>query len=105
MYDLYGEYGGQAICGGFSNIFAFSVADKDSRSYVRELFGRNFYGYRYESQDTISSAVRDREGYVVEDWDLTSLSQGQAVIGLNNTPPFRFEFEQYWGDTPSSRNG
>lgn len=32
---------------------------------------------------------------MAEDWDLIKLQTGEAVVGLSETPPFRFYFEQY----------
>jgi hypothetical protein len=36
-----------------------------------------------------------REGFVVEDWDLTDLAIGEAVVGLPQRSPFRFKFDLY----------
>lgn len=95
MYKLYGRDGGQVICGGFSNIFALSVSDYESRNYIRDLFGRNLYNYWYNSKNQINSAIHEREGYVVEEWLISSLTTGSGVIGLNGHPPFLFTFEPY----------
>lgn len=98
MYAIYGKERGQEICGGFSNVFAFSVSDYASRDYIRELFGRNYYSITYSSATTREAPIREREGYVVEDWDIAGLRRGDAVIGLTGHPPFRFTFSKYWND-------
>jgi type IV secretory pathway TraG/TraD family ATPase VirD4 len=98
MYAIYGKDRGQEICGGFSNVFAFSVSDYASRDYVRELFGRNYYSITYDSATSREAPIREREGYVVEDWDIARLERGDAVIGLAGHPPFRFTFGKYWDD-------
>ncbi len=98
MYAIYGKDRGQEICGGFSNVFAFSVSDYASRDYIRDLFGRNFYSITYNSATTREAPIREREGYVVEDWDIARLKRGDAVIGLAGHPPFLFTFEKYWND-------
>ncbi len=36
-----------------------------------------------------------REGYTVEDWDLTSLSVGEAIVKLPSKEPFRFKFDLF----------
>ena len=36
-----------------------------------------------------------REGYAVEDWDLTSLSVGEAIVKLPSMDPFRFKFDLF----------
>ena len=79
-------------------MFAFSVSDYASRDYIRELFGRNYYSITYSSATTREAPIREREGYVVEDWDIAGLRRGDAVIGLTGHPPFRFTFSKYWND-------
>ncbi len=99
MYAIYGRERGQEICGGFSNVIAFSVSDYASRDYIRELFGRNYYSVTYSAATTQEAPIREREGYVVEDWDIANLRlAGEAVVGLNGHPPFRFTFSKYWRD-------
>lgn len=34
-----------------------------------------------------------RDGYVVEDWDVTNLKIGQAIIGFPEYEPFVFQFD------------
>lgn len=34
-----------------------------------------------------------RDGYVVEDWDITNLKVGQAIIGFPEYEPFVFQFD------------
>ena len=36
-----------------------------------------------------------REGYVVEDWDLTSLSVGEAIVSIPSASPFSFKFDLF----------
>ncbi len=36
-----------------------------------------------------------RESNVVEDWEITRLLIGQAVIGMPNVEPFVFRFSEY----------
>ena len=36
-----------------------------------------------------------REAYVVEDWDISNLRLGEAIIGFPGQRPFIFRFEQY----------
>ena len=36
-----------------------------------------------------------RDGYVVEDWDISNLTIGQAIVGLPNAEPFVFAFDRY----------
>ncbi len=36
-----------------------------------------------------------REGNVVEDWDISRLQIGEAIIGLPGYEPFIFKFDEY----------
>ena len=38
-----------------------------------------------------------RDGYVVEDWDITNLQVGEAVVGLPYKEPFIFKFDEFDG--------
>lgn len=40
-----------------------------------------------------SNHYEKREGYVVEDWDLTALAVGEAIVSLPAVEPFRFKFD------------
>ena len=40
-----------------------------------------------------SNHYEKREGYVVEDWDLTALAVGEAIVSLPTVEPFRFKFD------------
>ncbi|MCC8045537.1 MAG: type IV secretion system DNA-binding domain-containing protein [Clostridiales bacterium] len=94
LEDVYGETRGQVIAAGFSNIFAFRMTDEPSRTYVSELFGKNFVSLQY--WDMAGELKRlEREGHTVEDWQLVELGIGQAVVGLTGCAPFLFQFEEY----------
>ena len=36
-----------------------------------------------------------RNGQTVEDWDMTDLAVGEAIVGLPFAKPFRFHFDMY----------
>ena len=36
-----------------------------------------------------------RDAHVVEDWDISQLETGQAIIGLPNFAPFKFKFKEF----------
>ena len=92
----YGENMAASLLSGFSTTIAFRVGDKNSRDYVRGLYGSNL------KLQTFSSAVQAkappeqlREASVVEDVDITSLLPGQAIVGILNCDPFLFQFDPY----------
>ena len=96
IYDNYGEERARSILSGFSTSVIFRLNDEKSRDYAKGIFGKN------RKQDVYMPVVQSkglveelREGYVVEDWDITRLRTGQAVIGLPGCEPFVFQFDRY----------
>jgi type IV secretory pathway TraG/TraD family ATPase VirD4 len=81
---------------GFSSIFAFRSNDFNTREYVSKLFGRNMILETFAEANG-SRHYEKREGYMVEDWDLASLSVGEAIAGLPSVPPFRYKFDLFTG--------
>lgn len=94
LYEVYGEHRGKNIVAGFSSIFAFRANDPDTRNYISSLYGKSLI---LERRKSISNSVVEEQRIVnvVEDWDLNSLSIGEAVVGLPFAPPFRFHFDLY----------
>ena len=97
LTEQYGDARGKNILAGFSSIFAFKANDAYTRDYITNLYGKNLVA---EQHKTITNTVQEerREGHVVEDWDMSSLSVGEAVIGLPFCPPFKYQFDLYKGD-------
>ena len=92
----YGRDLAHSILSGFGTTFAFRVNDAESREYIKELLGKNI------KLQTFMSAVQNRgvteqirEGYVVEDSDITNLPVGQAIVCPPGCLPFRFQFRLY----------
>lgn len=92
----YGQDMAHSILSGFGTTLAFRVNDAGSREYIKGLFGRNI------KLQTYLSAVQNRgvseqirEGFVVENEDITNLPVGQAIIGAPGCQPFRFQFKKY----------
>lgn len=79
---------------GFSSIFAFHSNDANTREYVSRLFGRNMILETFREANG-SPHYEKREGFMVEDWDLTSLEVGEAIIGLPSVAPFRYKFDLF----------
>lgn len=96
LYEIYGEEKGGNIAAGFSSVFAFRANDSSSREYVSDLYGRNIVLEQYKTSSNTMEEEK-REGKTVEDWDLNSLSVGEAIIGLPFNKPFRFQFDLYRG--------
>lgn len=93
LYDIYGEYRGKALVAGFMNSFCFQTWDADSREYISKRFGDNYTSMVYDVYGTPERV--QREGHVVEDWDILDLGIGQACVNLVGIPPFMFQFPEY----------
>lgn len=96
IYDNYGEERARSIMSGFSTNIIFRVNDSHSREYVQDFFGKNqkleTYIPTIQSKGLIEN---QREGHVVEDWDVSNLRIGEAIIGMPNVEPFKFRFNEY----------
>ena len=95
VYECYGEQRARSIMSGFLTSVAFRVNDASSKQYIKDLHGEN------RKKETYMSAVQTRgitenvrETNVVEDWDISNLGLGEAIIGLPGKPPFKFKFRK-----------
>lgn len=83
-----------SVLSGFGTVFAFRLYDQPSRDFVGQRFGANRTLVRYDAAlKTRGVAEQLVEGRVVQDWDLTGLQVGQAVVGLPDGPPVTFTFQ------------
>lgn len=96
IYDNYGEERARSIMSGFSTSVIFRLNDEKSREYVKGIFGKNRKQEAYMPIMQSKGLIEDlREANVVEDWDVTNLDIGEAIIGLPGHEPFKFKFEMY----------
>lgn len=94
LYELYGESQGRSIAAGFSTVISFHLNDVISRDYIQDLYGKNLILEQYSLSD--NTLVEDkRQGHTVEDWDISSLRVGEAIVGLPFEKPFRFQVAEY----------
>lgn len=93
LADAYGETGQKKILASFQNIVAFRNSDYETRQFLMERFGRNYRNTSFSAQQKTVNI--QREGYTVEDWDILSLSLGEAIINLKNESPFFFKMPRY----------
>ena len=95
VYEVYGEQRARSILSGFLTSIAFRVNDASSKKYIKELHGRNrkkdVYMASVQGRGIIEE-VRDAD--VIEDWDITALNIGEAIIGLPGKEPFWFHFQE-----------
>lgn len=95
VYENYGENRARSLLSGFLTSICFRVNDGKSKEYIRELHGVNrkkeIYMASVQGRGIVESV---RDANVVEDWDITRLGIGQAIIGFPGTPPFVFQFKK-----------
>lgn len=94
IYDAYGEERAKSILSGLLTTVCFRVNDEDSRNYIKNIHGRNVKMEIYDSVQSKSLAENIRDSYVVEDWDISRLGLGEAIIGLPGREPFLFKFNK-----------
>lgn len=93
LYESYGENRGKVLASGFMNCFCFQTFDLDSRKFIMERFGEKYENLAMTSRSNPVSVQRN--GYVVEDWNILELGVGQAYINLVGYQPFLFQFAKY----------
>ena len=93
VYECYGEQRARSIMSGFLTTVAFRVNDDSSKQYIKKLHGENRKRETYMSTVQTRGITENlRDAYVVEDWDISNLGLGEAIIGLPGKPPFKFKF-------------
>ena len=96
LYEIYGENKGRNIAAGFSSVYAFKANDTITREFISNLYGKNIVLEQYKTANNTLSEEK-REGKTVEDWDLTNLNLGEAIVGLPFEEPFKFQFDLFRG--------
>lgn len=95
VYENYGENRARSLLSGFLTSICFRVNDGKSKEYIRELHGVNRKKEIYMASVQGRGIVENlRDANVVEDWDITGLGIGQAIIGFPGKPPFLFQFKK-----------
>lgn len=94
LYEVYGEYGGKNIASGFQTTICFHTNNKATRDYIKDIHGTNYMALQHTgASNNLQENIR--EGYAVEDWELTGLRLGEAIVGLPFEKPVKFRFERY----------
>lgn len=96
IYNNYGEERAQSLMSGFLSNITFALNDYASRQYIKNYYGQNRKKETYMGAIQSKGVVESiREAFVVEDWDVSSLGRGEAIVGLPGAEPFRFRFSKY----------
>lgn len=93
LFETYGENRGRSILAGFSNLFQFHNDDPSTLQYLTGRSGRNVVLDEYLDMRG-QLADSKRSGTTIEDWDLSSLEKGEAIVSLAFSGPFRFHFDE-----------
>lgn len=96
VFHAYGEALAHSILSGLSTTVAFHVNDAKTRGFIQGLFGRNRKKEVYMASVASRGIVEQvRDANVVEDWEISTMGVGEAIIGLPSSEPFKFKFEKY----------
>lgn len=96
IFHAYGKELAKSILSGFLTSVSFRVNDAESKAFIQNLYGCNRKKEIYMSSVSSRGVVEQiRDAHVVEDWDISTLSLGDAIIGLPGKEPFKFKFKQY----------
>ncbi len=95
VYENYGENRARSLLSGFLTSVSFRVNDVKSKQYIKDLHGVNRKKEIYMASVQGRGIVENvRDSNVVEDWDISRLQLGQAIIGLPGKEPFLFQFKK-----------
>lgn len=94
LFETYKENRGRSILAGFSNLFLFHNDDPSTLKYLTERSGRNVVLDDYLDVKGQVADAKPRTAHTIEDWDLVSLEQGEAVVSLAFSKPFKFKFKK-----------
>jgi len=96
MYDVYGETAAKSILSGFQSVFGFRVMDQSSREFIKSLYGKNQKIITFQSKIATKGIIEElKDSSVIEDWNISSLDVGQALISSRQYEPFIFKFREY----------
>lgn len=95
LYEIYGTSRGKNILAGFSSIYAFKANDSVTRQFITEYYGSNLLYEQFTDFSGKFNTGEKRVGKVIEDWDLTQLRLGEAIVMLPFEKPFKFWFNEY----------
>ncbi|MBX2925150.1 MAG: type IV secretion system DNA-binding domain-containing protein [Melioribacteraceae bacterium] len=94
VYHEYGEDLGQSLLSGIRTVFSFHIDDIKSREFIQNRYG--FAQKKLTYSDSFGTAVDNVQSMkVIEDWDISNLKTGSAIVGLPDGNPFVFQFGEY----------
>ncbi|WP_160718107.1 type IV secretory system conjugative DNA transfer family protein [Chitinophaga solisilvae] len=97
VYNAYGEAIAESLLSGLSTTISFRVDDKKSRDFIQHRYGSSLKKLVFRKSGQVAQgqiAEEVRTAKVIEDWDISRLGTGEAIIGIPNVQPFIFRFNQ-----------
>ncbi|TDE15201.1 type IV secretion system DNA-binding domain-containing protein [Dyadobacter psychrotolerans] len=94
VYHEYGEYLGQSLLSGIRTVFSFHIDDIKSREFIQNRYGLAQKKVSY-SDPFGKSSLDVVPLKVIEDWEISNLTIGKAIVGLPEGNPFIFQFGEY----------
>jgi hypothetical protein len=85
-----------SILSGFQTVIAFRVTDDETRTFIKDIVGRNRKAIAVPSVGVRQPTEVVVEGYVVEDSSVWSLGVGEAIIFMRGvTEPFQIQLAPF----------
>ena len=96
MERRYGSEGGRSLLSAFGTTFTFLLRDRQSRNFVKSLYGRHRVVQTYNSSVQVRGTVEQvMDQYIIEDEDITALQPGECIVSPLHYPPFWFRAKVY----------
>ena len=93
LTHAYGETMGSAVLSNFGTCIAFNSGEQSSRDVVAQRCGKSVWQEQVVSA-TGQVSYAERQGAVIEDYRITTLGVGQAVVHTLGEAPYVFRFSE-----------
>lgn len=100
VHNEYGEALAESLLSGLSTTVSFRVDDSRTREFVQNRYGFALKKLVHKKLGQVGpNQIQEevRPSKVVEDWDISRLPVGSAIIGLPGQDPFIFRFGEWRG--------
>lgn len=93
----YGKARAASILSSFGTVFTFRLFDQESRSIVSHRYGTNRQKIQTMNFTPGSQTIVEQitNGKVIEDWHVSSLGTGEAIVSFSSGPPYFFKIMKY----------
>lgn len=84
-----------ALLASVGTVVAFQTRDRESRAFVKSLYGRHRVIEGYRPAASYSAVEHAVDEYLIGDEELSSLALGESIIAAFGLPPFRFRMKPF----------